>query len=110
MFHRNELGDHGHKFPADLDLQIPEPGDDWRQMKFEHGPNDPNEPGIRPEERQRRIEFLDKQWWPEVLAKVAAAHETLPEGSFIKRWQRDAQAPPTKNLGYELVDTDEFPS
>jgi len=108
MFHRNELGDHGHKFPADLDLQIPEPEDNWRQMKFDHGPNDPDEPGISAEEHQRRIEFLDKQWWPDLLAKVAAAHQELPEGSFIKRWQRTVQAPPTKTGGFEVVDPNEF--
>jgi hypothetical protein len=108
MFHRDELGEHADKFLADLDLQVPEPEDDWRKMRFDHGPNDPEEPGISPQERQRRIDFLDQQWWPEVLSKIASAHQELPPGSFIKSWQRHVQMEPPKTTGYEVADPDEF--
>jgi len=70
MIHKSELGEHAERFPADSAGHVPEQGDDWRGMSFEHGPHDPDEKGISDEERQRRIEHLDQEWWPNVIAQV----------------------------------------
>jgi hypothetical protein len=99
MLHISELDEHAHRFHKDKDGNVPEHGDDWRNMKFDHGANDPDEAGISDEERQLRLAYLDDQWWPKVIAQVNQEKEALsqlPGGSPIKKWRDEAmQEPPT---------------
>jgi hypothetical protein len=105
MLHKSELGEHATRFPTDQDGHIPEHGDHWGDMKFDHGPNDPDEQGISDEERARRIEYLDKQWWPQVLADVNAEKgklDGLPGGNPIKRWSEQVMHDPPEPHGFEV--------
>lgn len=105
MLHKSELGEHAHRFPTDLDGQIPEHGDHWSDMHFEHGPHDPDEPGISAEERARRIEYLDTQWWPQILAQVQTEKEKLhqlPGGNPIKKWRDEVMREPPSPHGFEV--------
>jgi hypothetical protein len=92
MFHKSELGEHARRFPSDRNGNVPEHDDHWRDMEFEHGPNDPNEEGVSEEERKRRIKYLDEEWWPEVIARVNKEKEklaSLPGGNPIHRWREE---------------------
>jgi hypothetical protein len=74
-----------------LDGYVPEPDDDWRDMRWALGPDDPDEEGISDAERRDRIRYLDEEWWPTVLeaarrgtkraqARVAQARVDKEEG------------------------------
>jgi len=105
MLHNSELGEHTDRFPCDRDGRVPEHGDHWSDMRFDHGPNDPDEAGIGDAERARRIEYLDKQWWPQVLARVHAEREKLdrlPGGNPIKRWREQVIKPPPEQHGFQV--------
>jgi hypothetical protein len=89
MIHHSTLKEHAPRFPADGAGFVPEAADNWRQMQFDHKDQNPEEPGISAEERQRRLDYLDKQWWPQLLAQVRTEHEALvAEGhpSPFKSW------------------------
>ena len=49
MLHKSHCGHHADNMPADLDVHIPEDGDDWRKMNYDHGPRNPHEEGISDE-------------------------------------------------------------
>jgi hypothetical protein len=103
MLHKSELGEHADRFPQDSDGHVPEHGDHWSDMSFEHGPHDPDEPGISAEERAKRMEYLDSQWWPSLLEKVGKQRDELaqlPGGSPIKRWREEAMREPPSQHGY----------
>lgn len=105
MLHISELGEHAHRFFADKDGNVPEHGDHWRNMKFDHGDNDPHEEGISEEERQRRIAYLDEQWWPNIIAQVNQEKETLsqlPDGNPIKKWREGANQEPPPPHGFQV--------
>jgi len=105
MIHKSELGEHAERFPADSAGHVPEQGDDWRGMSFEHGPHDPDEKGISDEERQRRIEHLDQEWWPNVIAQVNEEIRQLgllPGGSPIKKWRDQVMREPPEPHGFEV--------
>ena len=100
MFHRTQLGEYAEHFPQDLSGYVPVETDSWRQMQFEHTDMDPDEQGLSQEERARRLEYLDKVWWPRVLAEVHEQRLRLEQEhgeSFIGFWQRivnpDCQQP-----------------
>jgi hypothetical protein len=89
MIHYSKLEVYALVFPQDREGNVPESTDDWRKMSFDHGPNDPEEPGISPEERQRRIDYLDNVWWPQVLGDVRQQHDELVkrgEPSPFSQW------------------------
>ena len=91
MFHKSQLGEHAEHFAHDSAGFVPVDGDSWRQMKFEHGDRDPNEAGLSQEERDRRVEYLDKVWWPRLLADVHEQRLRLEREhgeAFIRHWQR----------------------
>ncbi len=105
MLHISELGKYAHLFQshADNDGHVPEHGDHWSTMKFEHGDQDPNEDGITEEERLHRIAYLDEQWWPNVIAQVNQQKESLsklPDGNPIRKWRDEAMKPPTAAKGF----------
>ncbi len=104
MLHKSELGEHADRFPHDNNGHVPEQGDHWSDMAFDHGKNDPVAEGIDDAERARRTEYLDSEWWPTVLAKVGKERDALaqlPGGSPIKQWRDEVmQEPPTQH-GYD---------
>jgi len=109
MFHRSELGDHAHKFPADRDGHVPEHHDHWRNMNFDHGEHDPHEPGISEEERQRRVAYLDHNWWPKIIAHVNDEKQKLaqsPQGMPIHRWRQQVMEEPPQQHGFEAGEMD----
>ena len=112
MLHKKELGEHADQFPADQDGHVPEHGDHWSDLNFEHGPNDPHEDGISDEERARRTNYLDSEWWPKIIAQVNEQKESLsqlPGGNPIHKWREeviDAAEPPQQH-GYEADEIDE---
>lgn len=104
MLHRSELGEHASKFPADRKGHVPEHHDHWSKMDFDHGAEDPNEAGISAEERERRIRFLDEQWWPRVIAQVheeRAKLAKLPGGTPIRRWRESVMTDTPVQHGFE---------
>lgn len=104
MLHKSELGEHADRFPQDRDGNVPEAGDHWSGMSFDHGPHDPAEPGISDEEKAKRVAYLDSQWWPDVLGKVRTERDALaalPGGSPIQRWHDEAMKEPPQQHGYE---------
>ena len=110
MLHKSELGKHAERFPFDLDGRIPEHGDHWGDMRFDHGPNDPEEEGIGEEERARRLEYLDTVWWPQVLADVRAEKEKLdqlPGGNPIRKWREQTMHEPPEAHGFEVDPADD---
>ncbi len=107
MLHITDLGEHAHRFHghADQDGNVPEHGDHWSDMKFDHGANDPHEEGISEEERNRRIAYLDEQWWPQVLAHVnqeKGALSQLPGGNPIKKWREQGTQDPPPPHGFQV--------
>jgi hypothetical protein len=101
MIHHSTLKEHAPRFPADADGFVPEAADNWRQMKFDHKDQDPNETGISAEERQRRLDYLDQQWWPQLLAQVRKEHDELIAAghpSPFKSWV-DNVRPGTGDVG-----------
>jgi hypothetical protein len=95
MIHLSQLMQHASLFPADRDGHVPEATDDWRKMHFDHGPLDPEEPGISAAEKQRRTEHLDKVWWPQVLRRVREQHESLKAQGHetpFKQWMDDVRS------------------
>ena len=106
MLHQSELGEHVDRFPADTDGNIPEHGDHWSDLNFDHGPNDPQEEGISDEERTRRKEYLDSEWWPKIIAQVNEQKKTLsqlPGGNPIHKWREAVidDAEPTEQHGFK---------
>jgi hypothetical protein len=107
MLHIKELGEFAHRFlhHADKDGHVPEEGDHWREMKFEHGENDPHEEGITEEERKRRIDYLDNEWWPNVIAQVNQEKEeivNMPGETPIQKWSDMASKEPRHSSGFGL--------
>lgn len=105
MLHKSELGEHADRFPSDQNGHVPEHDDHWSEMHFEHGPHDPDEAGISDEERARRTEYLDTQWWPQILAQVRAERENLdqlPGGNPIKRWHEQVMRKPPDPGGIDV--------
>ncbi|NIL99218.1 MAG: hypothetical protein GTO62_19480 [Planctomycetales bacterium] len=105
MFHKSELQEYAHKFPQDQMGYVPTQGDCWRQMKFDHAHQDPHEEGISEDEQARRIEYLDKVWWPQVLEQVAENRQQLEEAhgdSFIQHWERVVNKAPEEPHGFEV--------
>lgn len=103
MFHKQHLGEHADRFPADRAGQVPTETDCWRRMNFEQEGIDPDEAGISEEEREHRIEYLDKVWWPRVLADVheqrlALAREHGP--TFMERWAQFTKDEPDVTHGF----------
>lgn len=111
MLHKSELGEHADRFPADRDGNVPEHGDSWSDLNFEHGPNDPHEEGISDEERARRMQFLDAEWWPQVIAQVNDEKQKLsqlPGGNPIRKWRENVidDAMPRQQHGFEAGEID----
>ncbi len=105
MIHISDLGKHAHRFFADKEGHVPEPGDHWRNMKIDHGENDPDEEGISEEERQRRIKFLNEHWWPNVIAQVAKEKEELsklPGGNPVPKWRDELLQQPPDPHGFRV--------
>ena len=105
MIHKDELGEHAAHFPHDQNGHIPEPGDHWSKMSFEYGPNSPDEPGIDETEKARRIEYLDKVWWPQILTHAQEGRkklQALPGGSPIKHWRDEVIVDPPMSHGFQV--------
>ncbi len=63
MFHESELDDFGVLLPRDRKGQVPEPGDDWREMDWDLGEIDLCE--------ANSIEILEEVWWPKLVDLAA---------------------------------------
>lgn len=110
MLHKSELGEHADRFPHDRDGHVPEHGDHWSDMSFEHGPHDPDEPGIGEKEKAKRTAYLDNEWWPSILGKVRDERDALaalPGGTPIKRWRDEAMQEPPEQHGYNVEGYDQ---
>ncbi len=59
MFHQSELGRFGVLLPCDRNGQIPEPGDDWREMAWDLEDFNVCDANL--------IELLDDIWWPQLV-------------------------------------------
>ena len=104
MFHKSKLEKFDAKFPHDSKGHVPVHVDCWRQMRFDHADQDPNEEGISAEEKARRIEYLDKEWWPKVLEGVQEEHERLTDEhgeSFMQQWNNIVNKPQNLQHGFE---------
>ena len=111
MLHRSELGEHAGRFPTDQDGNVPEHGDHWGELNFEHGPNDPHENGISDEERARRMDYLNSEWWPKIIAQVNEEKNKLsrlPGGSPIRKWREQVidAVEPRQPHGFEVEGID----
>ena len=112
MLHKSELGEHADRFPADSEGNVPEHGDHWSNLNFDHGSNDPHEEGISDEARAQRMEYLDDEWWPKIIAQVNQEKETLsqlPGGNPIHKWRAEVidAADPPRPHGYEAEELDD---
>jgi hypothetical protein len=104
MFHKSKLKEYDGDFPHDTEGQVPVHVDCWRNMKFDHADQDPNEEGISADEKVRRMEYLDTVWWPQVLARVQSEHERLTDEhgeSFMQQWDRIVNKPADLQHGFE---------
>jgi len=73
MYHKSNFGKFAPRGVADVDGYVPEPDDDWRDMRWDLGPDDPDERGIPGDERRDRTKYLDEEWWPTMLDKASVA-------------------------------------
>jgi hypothetical protein len=104
MLHHSKLGDLAKHFPKDRRGNVPDHRDHWSHMDFDHGEHDPDEPGISQEERERRIAYLDNQWWPKIIAQVNEQKKNLagqPHETHIREWVEDVMKEPPEQKGYE---------
>jgi hypothetical protein len=109
VFHKKHLGDHADQFPHDRDGFVPTDADTWRTMNFEQEGLDPDEQGISAEERAHRIEYLDRVWWPRILAEVHDQRLRLVREhgkSFMERWAHFTKEEPDKPHGFGVKMTD----
>lgn len=86
-YHISNLGAFGNGITTDMDGYVPEPGDDWRDMRFDLGPDDPDVDGISEEERADRLEYIEREWWPGVIAEAQRATEKAH--AALAEWQED---------------------
>ncbi len=105
MIHLSDLIEYAHWFlhHADQDGHVPEHGDHWSKMNYDHGEQDPDEPGISEAERQRRVAYLNETWWPDVIAHVNEQKEelsNLPGGNPIEKWREIAMRHPPNAHGF----------
>lgn len=77
MFHKTNLGKFGERLTCDIDGYVPEPGDDWRDMRFDFGDADSDDPD--------EIDYRDNEWWPKVIAEAEAATREANEAAA--EWQ-----------------------
>lgn len=85
-YHISNLGAFGNGITTDMQGYVPEPGDDWRDMSFDLGPDEnPDREGISEAEREERLEYLDRDWWPGVIAAAEAA--TARAHAALEEWQ-----------------------
>jgi len=73
MYHKSNFGKFAPRGVCDLDGYVPEPADNWRDMRWDHGPDDPDEAGISAAERRDRIRHLDEEWWPSLVDDASVA-------------------------------------
>ena len=91
MLRKSELDQFNHRFPHDHNGHVPVHGDHWQAMQFDHAEMDPHQDGISEEESARRMEYLNKVWWPSILQQVQEERQRLEAEhgeSFIKHWER----------------------
>ena len=73
MYHKSNFGKFAPRGVADVDGYVPEPDDDWRDMRWDLGPDDPDEEGISAAERRDRTKYLDEEWWVGMVDKASVA-------------------------------------
>lgn len=59
MYHQSELGQFSDLLPCDMNGNIPETGDDWREMAWGLESLDSCDGDL--------IELLDDIWWPQLI-------------------------------------------
>jgi hypothetical protein len=110
MLHKSHFGHHADNMPADLDGHIPEDGDSWRKMNYDHGPRNPHEEGISDKEQAERMEYLDKEWWPKIIAIASQQRSQIELSSAdtpIKHWEEIMHQHPSLPHGFEVEGHDE---
>ena len=103
MFHKSKLHPYEHQFPHDRKGYVPGPVDHWSDMDFEHEGMDPHEAGISAEEQARRTLYLNTEWWPQVLKRVAEERRRLEEehgDTFMSHWKGIAHETPENPHGF----------
>jgi len=106
MFHITSLGSNAQRFfgsVVDIDGYVPETGDDWRDMRYDHGSNSPlrmkreldeikeqynalieqgkNKASIDSEishmewELNDLYQYMDRTWWPQMINRAQALLE-----------------------------------
>lgn len=71
MLHISAFGDLGRNIPHDQDGNVPQAGDDWRDMNW-YLMDDPAE-AESPTEREEIESYLDDEWWPVMLEQAIEA-------------------------------------
>jgi len=86
MYHKSNFGKFAPRGVADVDGYVPEPDDDWRDMRWDLGPDDPDEEGISAAERRDRTKYLDEEWWVAMVDKASVA--TKRAQARVEEWRR----------------------
>lgn len=71
MLHISSFGDLGNVLPHDQDGNIPQHGDDWRDMNWYLMDNPAD--AETDEEREEIEAYLDDEWWPMMLEQAIEA-------------------------------------
>jgi hypothetical protein len=89
MFHKSNFGSYNSNVAkyADRDGYVPEKGDDWREMNYDLGPDQPR-PDDTEEERAEKLEYLDEEWWPSHVRGAVEATEAAQES--LSEWQNES--------------------
>ena len=109
MFHKSKLEQYEHNLPHDSKGHVPSHTDHWQQMEFEHTDKDPNEPGISAEEKAKRIEYLNTEWWRQALQQVEEERDRLHEqhgDTFMKHWGSLVHHSPESPHGFNVEGPD----
>lgn len=106
MLHKSKLDQFESQFPHDANGNVPVHRDHWQTMEYDHGEMDPNEPGLSAEEKARRIEYLNKEWWPQILKQVEEERHRLAVkhgGTFMDHWKNVIYNKPAGHQGFEAT-------
>ena len=69
MFHQSELGKFAVLLPCGKNGQVPEPGDDWRDMAWGLEPLDCCDADL--------VELLDEIWWPQLVELASQVRQKV---------------------------------
>lgn len=106
MLHKSSFEHFSGRFPHDTKGNVPVHRDHWHEMEYDHGDMDPNELGISDEEKARRIEYLNTEWWPKILEQVEEERQRLAHQhgeTFMEHWKSVTHIDPEGHQGFEIA-------